>query len=251
MYLVINKWIITVKISNLSGHYLRNQSTLDISVLGYIGIVWPKEHSPEVWHIPPGTPCIRHHGVTSHRLLSVTPVRTSNPNWIQTDESSLSLFVPIALFLTLCFLTSFVCFCFPSLLFSHIYPFIVAEHWLGSSPSRTHPQRENFFLFYFLCPQPTSGRTSWPPTIWLQNPDLWNFAWHFYFALTNLWLRHVWLLTYTLWTLYSIGKLNLKFNQQNYVTFFNLPANEIDPPSLPDQLQETMCRKCHPGKRDG
>jgi len=31
---------------------------LDISVLGYIGIVWPKEHSPEVWHIPPGTPCI-------------------------------------------------------------------------------------------------------------------------------------------------------------------------------------------------
>jgi len=31
---------------------------LDIGVLGYIGIVWPKEHSPEVWHIPPGTPCI-------------------------------------------------------------------------------------------------------------------------------------------------------------------------------------------------
>jgi hypothetical protein len=31
---------------------------LDIGVLGYIGIVWPKEHSPEVSHIPPGTPCI-------------------------------------------------------------------------------------------------------------------------------------------------------------------------------------------------
>jgi len=31
---------------------------LDIGVLGYIGIVWPKEHSPEVWHILPGTPCI-------------------------------------------------------------------------------------------------------------------------------------------------------------------------------------------------
>jgi len=31
---------------------------LDIGVLGYIGIVWPKEHSPEVWHIPPGTLCI-------------------------------------------------------------------------------------------------------------------------------------------------------------------------------------------------
>jgi hypothetical protein len=41
-----------------SGQYLHNHSTSDIGVLGYIGIVWPKEHSPEVWHIPPGTPCI-------------------------------------------------------------------------------------------------------------------------------------------------------------------------------------------------
>jgi len=39
-----------------SGHYLRNRSTLDIGVLGYIGIVSHKEHSPEVSHIPPGTP---------------------------------------------------------------------------------------------------------------------------------------------------------------------------------------------------
>jgi len=56
--LVINKWVIAVKIWNFSGHYLRNRSTLDIGVLSYIGIVWPKEHSPEVWHIPLGTPCI-------------------------------------------------------------------------------------------------------------------------------------------------------------------------------------------------
>jgi len=28
------------------GHYLRNRSTLYIGVVGYIGIVWPKEHSP-------------------------------------------------------------------------------------------------------------------------------------------------------------------------------------------------------------
>jgi len=42
-----------------SGHYLRNRSTLDIGVLGYIGIVQHKEHSPEVLSIPPGTPCIR------------------------------------------------------------------------------------------------------------------------------------------------------------------------------------------------
>ena len=58
MYLVINKCVTAVKVSNFSGHYLRNRSTLGIGVLGYIGIVSPKEHSPEVWHIPPGTPCI-------------------------------------------------------------------------------------------------------------------------------------------------------------------------------------------------
>jgi len=41
-----------------SGHYLRNRSTLDIGVLGYIGIVQHKEHSPELLSLPPGTPCI-------------------------------------------------------------------------------------------------------------------------------------------------------------------------------------------------
>ena len=41
-----------------SGQYLCKSSTLDIGVLGYIGIVWPKEHSPEVWSVPPVTPCI-------------------------------------------------------------------------------------------------------------------------------------------------------------------------------------------------
>jgi len=35
-----------------SGHYLRNRSTLDIGVLGYIGIVQHKEHTPEVWSVP-------------------------------------------------------------------------------------------------------------------------------------------------------------------------------------------------------
>ena len=44
------------KITLFSGLYLRNRSTLDIGVLGYIGI--HKEHSPEVLSIPPGTPCI-------------------------------------------------------------------------------------------------------------------------------------------------------------------------------------------------
>ena len=55
MYLVVNKCVTAVKVSNFSGHYLRNRSTLDIGVLGYIGIVQYKEHSPEVLSIPPGT----------------------------------------------------------------------------------------------------------------------------------------------------------------------------------------------------
>ena len=58
MYLVIIKCVTAVKVSNFSGHYLRNRSTLDIGILGYIGIVQHKEHSPEVLSIPPGTPCI-------------------------------------------------------------------------------------------------------------------------------------------------------------------------------------------------
>ena len=58
MYLVINKCVTAVEVSNFSGHYLRNRSTLDIGVLGYIGIVQHKEHSPEILSIPPGTPCI-------------------------------------------------------------------------------------------------------------------------------------------------------------------------------------------------
>ena len=40
------------------GHYLLNRSTLDLGVLGYIGIVQHKEHSPEVLSIPPVTPCV-------------------------------------------------------------------------------------------------------------------------------------------------------------------------------------------------
>ena len=67
MYLVINKWVVAVKVSNFSGQYLRNHLTLDIGVLGYIVIVWPKEHSPEVRSFPPGTPCI-HAGYNKYEL---------------------------------------------------------------------------------------------------------------------------------------------------------------------------------------
>jgi len=58
MYLVISKCVTAVKVSNFSDHYLRNRSTLDIGVLGYIGTVQHKEHSPEVLSIPPETPCM-------------------------------------------------------------------------------------------------------------------------------------------------------------------------------------------------
>jgi len=44
MNLVIIKCVTAVILSNFSGHYLRNRSTLDIGVLGYIGIVQHKEH---------------------------------------------------------------------------------------------------------------------------------------------------------------------------------------------------------------
>jgi len=59
MNLIISKCVTAVKVSNFFGHYLRNRSTLDISVLGYIIIFQHKEHSPEVLSIPPRTPCIR------------------------------------------------------------------------------------------------------------------------------------------------------------------------------------------------
>ena len=59
MYLVIHKCVTAVKVSNFSGHYLRNRSTLDIGVLGYIGIVQHKKHSPEVLSLPLGTPVYR------------------------------------------------------------------------------------------------------------------------------------------------------------------------------------------------
>jgi hypothetical protein len=52
MYLVISKCVTAVKVSNFSGHDLRNRSTLVIGLLDYIGILYPHEHPPEVCHIP-------------------------------------------------------------------------------------------------------------------------------------------------------------------------------------------------------
>ena len=75
MYLVINKCVTAVKVSNFSGHYLRNRSTLDIGVLGYNGIVQHKEHPPEVFHIPPGTPCI-HDDTSLWPIVSISRGKT-------------------------------------------------------------------------------------------------------------------------------------------------------------------------------
>ena len=51
--------------------YLRNRSTLDIGVLGYIGIVQHKEHSLEVLSIPPGTPCIYNMTSIKRNILTI------------------------------------------------------------------------------------------------------------------------------------------------------------------------------------
>jgi len=57
-----------------SGHYLRNRSTLDIGVLGYIGIVQHKEHSPEVLSIPPGTLCIYNKSSIKRNILTTKKI---------------------------------------------------------------------------------------------------------------------------------------------------------------------------------
>ena len=82
MYLLINKCVTAVKVSNFSGHYLRKRSTLDISVLGYIGIVQHKERSPEVLSIPPGTLCIIVISSTVHKIYNTNDIYThpSNPS---------------------------------------------------------------------------------------------------------------------------------------------------------------------------
>lgn len=119
----------------------------------------------------------------------------------------------------------FVFFSFPSLLSTHIHPFIVAQHWLGSSSSRPHsPPQEKTFLFsvspaYFTKDFLSPDHLVTKPRSLEVSFDIFIFT-DYYMGLTSD-LRYVWLLTYTLWALYSIGKFNLKFNQQDYVGFFN------------------------------
>jgi len=53
MYIVINKCVTAVILSNFYRHYFHNHSTSDISVFGCIGVLYFKGTSPEIWHIPP------------------------------------------------------------------------------------------------------------------------------------------------------------------------------------------------------
>jgi hypothetical protein len=100
MYLVINKCVTAVKVTNFSGHYLRNRSTSDIGVLGYIGILYHKEHPPEVWHIPPGTPCLCsilrqfQVGLWLDSYNSITSTDTNKLEGTQQKFASVHLFAP-------------------------------------------------------------------------------------------------------------------------------------------------------------
>jgi len=51
MYLIINKWVTSVKVSNFSGHYLRNRSTLVISVYFNIRNTLPKSGTFLLGHL--------------------------------------------------------------------------------------------------------------------------------------------------------------------------------------------------------
>ena len=74
------------------GQYLCNRSTLDIGVLGYVGIVWPKEHSPEVWSVPPVTPCI-HTPVGIYLGLRVTSQKIEGLKYAEAEAWNLTVYL--------------------------------------------------------------------------------------------------------------------------------------------------------------
>jgi len=68
---------------------------LDIGVLGYIGIVQHKEHSPEVLSIPPGTPCIfmTYLNTKWHISSNTSPSVTVNTSQLQKHYTALTYIV--------------------------------------------------------------------------------------------------------------------------------------------------------------
>jgi len=92
---------------------------LDIGVLGYIGIVQHKEHSPEVLSIPPGTPCI-----TVRFTTTLTTARSDLCS--ELDESSTQLttsFLRVHLFFQLCVCPKSLLLIFPYQYFVSIFRF--------------------------------------------------------------------------------------------------------------------------------
>jgi len=72
--------------------YLRNHRTLDIGVLGYIGIVWPKEHSHEVRSFPPGTPCISYMKREKIYMRSLHECREALPSLLLYGRTAMPVF---------------------------------------------------------------------------------------------------------------------------------------------------------------
>jgi predicted aspartyl protease len=58
VYLVINKYVISLMRWSFYRHYLRNHSTSSTGVFSYIDVIKAKERSSELWQISAGTFCI-------------------------------------------------------------------------------------------------------------------------------------------------------------------------------------------------
>ena len=111
------------------GHYLRNRSTSDIGVLGYIGIVQHKEHSPEVLSIPPGTPCISFcfTFINFYFRNVLFPSSISNNNTISFSSEFSSVFLfPPTLPLPSPFFHLF--YSFTSFIFNPYFPFLFCNN---------------------------------------------------------------------------------------------------------------------------
>jgi len=89
-----------IKPSLFDVQYLRNHRTLDIGVLGYIGIVSLKEHSPEVRSFPPGTPCILLKSMPATVLKPTIPA--NNGPQTHTLDHIANRLLPFALFPQIC-----------------------------------------------------------------------------------------------------------------------------------------------------
>ena len=73
MNLVISKCVTAVKVSNFSGRYLRNRSTLDIGVLGYIGKFNSRNTLPKYFTFLLGHPVYKRKEIYTKAPSSIIP----------------------------------------------------------------------------------------------------------------------------------------------------------------------------------